>query len=194
MTNPVFTVGHSNHSAEVFLALLKRREITALCDVRSAPYSRFNPQFSRDALARSLGEAGVTYIFLGRELGARTKDTSCYADGQVDYDLLAETALFKRGLARVIEESRTRRVTLMCAEKDPLDCHRTILVSRRLAEAGVPVTHILADGGLETHEAALKRLMARLDLAGDDLFRSREDMAAEAYRRQGAAMAYRPEA
>jgi len=194
MSNAVFTIGHSTHAVEEFVRLLARHGVTRIADVRSSPYSRQNPQFNRETIALALGRAGITYVFLGAELGARSKDRACYVNGKVRYDLLAGTALFQRGLERITQDSREHVVAIMCAEKDPLECHRTILISRRLAERGVEVRHILADGGLETHDAAVARLLAELDLPDHDLFRSREEIVEEAYRKRGEAIAYADDA
>src|ERR1700761_2666928 len=98
----IYTIGHSNHSIEQFVALLKRHEITALADVRSTPYSRFNPQFRRESLQTSLAGVGIQYVFLGEELGARSRDPEVYdLDGRVSYLKLAATALFKKGIERL---------------------------------------------------------------------------------------------
>ena len=147
---------------KTFIGLLRQTLISAICDVRSNPRSRINPQFNQRALETALREAGIKYVFLGKELGARSKDQNCYRDGQVQYDLLAQTQLFKQGIERVKKGSRTFRLALMCAEKEPLDCHRTILVARELAEQGLKVKHILADGNIEDHEHAIERLVQRL--------------------------------
>lgn len=189
-TDTVFTIGHSNHPLERFLALLKQHEVTALGDVRSQPYSRFHPQFNRESLNRELQKAGILYVFLGDELGARSKDPGCYEQGRVQYERLAATGLFQRGLDRVREVMRSHRVALMCAEKEPLECHRTILVSRHLAAAGIAVQHILPDGALKSHSEALDRLIGRLGLSPADLFRTREEIVAEAYRIQGERIAF----
>lgn len=191
---PVFTVGHSNHSLEAFLALLAGRRIDAVADVRSAPYSRFAPRFDREALAAALQGAGVAYDWLGRALGGRPDDPACYRRGRVDYARVAGTSGFRRGLERVLAMAEARRVALMCAEKDPLDCHRTLLVARALDDRGVAVAHILADGGLEPHARTMDRLIAKFDLRPDgDLFRpprTRGELAAEAIARQSAGAAF----
>lgn len=186
----IYTIGHSNHGIEAFLGLLARHGIEELADVRSSPYSKMYPQFSREALSSSLAEAGIRYSFLGKELGARTTDASCYVAGKVSYAKLAQTAPFQRGLARVAEEARARRVALMCAEKDPLTCHRTILVARALSPLGVEVLHILGDGGIEPQAAAESRLLDLTGLPQEDLFLSREELIAEAHDIQGAKIAY----
>ena len=190
--HPVFTIGHSNHSFDVFLALLRMNGVEEVVDVRSAPYSRFNPHFSRKPLARALEEAGVAYVFLGQELGGRPLDRSLYdTDGRVRYDLVARTASFDEGIGRVLRHADERSVVLMCAEKAPLDCHRTLLVARALVERGVAVGHILADGSVEEHAAAMDRLLARFKLApGGDLLHSRDEMIAEAIGRQAKRVAY----
>ena len=129
-------------------------------DVRSTPYSRFNPQFNRESLARNLTACGIEYVFFGVELGGRSDDPSCYENGRIRYDRVAATPSFRQGLDRVVQDTAARPVALMCAEKEPLNCHRTLLVAQALAARGVPVGHILADGGRETHAAAMERLLA----------------------------------
>ena len=179
-TRAVLTIGHSNHPLEAFLALLQRHGVTLLADVRSAPYSRFNPHFNRKALDAALSARGIAYLFLGRALGGRPEDRSCYEDGRVRYDRLARTPLYREGIDRVVEEAEHRRIALMCAEKEPLDCHRTILVGRSLAERGIAVTHIFADGMLESHDATMDRLLDSMKLPREDLFQTRQAMIEEA--------------
>ena len=144
----VLTVGHSNHSPEAFLALLTRHGVTALGDVRSAPWSRFNPHFNRKALSASLPAGGIAYAWLGRELGGRPDDPACYEDGGLRYDRLAQTALYRQGIARVLRGAAEHRLALMCAEKDPLHCHRALLVSRSLEDEGLePWVPPVPEGG-----------------------------------------------
>jgi uncharacterized protein (DUF488 family) len=191
MQNTVFTIGHSTHPQERFIALLRQHGITALCDVRSKPYSRMNPQFNREQLNEVLLAQGIEYRFLGKELGARSDDPNCYENGKVQYDRLAETELFKYGLKRVLRGMRDDfRIVLMCAEKEPLECHRTILVARHLVALGVTIEHILVDGNLENHDAALIRLAKMINLREPDLVHSREQLLADAYRKQGERIAY----
>jgi uncharacterized protein (DUF488 family) len=190
-TGTICTIGHSNHPLEHFIGLIEQHGINTLCDVRSVPYSRINPQFNRETLKAALLKEGITYVFLGQELGARAEDPSCYIHGKVQFDCLAGTALFQRGIDTLIETMRTCRLAIMCAEKDPLDCHRTILVSRRLAARGVAVGHILPDGAVETHAQAVARLLRQLHIPETgELFRSREDIISDAYRIQGERIAY----
>ena len=163
MTDLVYTIGHSTHPAEKLIHLLVGHAVTAVADVRSQPYSRFNPQFNRENLPTDLKVAGISYVFLGRELGARPENRSCYVQGKIQYDLLARTVLFQEGLTRVAQGISNHRVALLCAEKDPLTCHRAILVCRHLAEIGITER---------------------------DLFRSRDELVVEAYSRRGDQIAY----
>jgi len=190
VTKSVLTVGHSNHSLEAFVALLQQHGVTALADVRSVPYSRFMPQFNKEALDRSLKAHDIEYVFLGRELGARSDDPSCYESGRVQYARLARTDLFRGGIERVVRGANDHRIALMCAEKEPLECHRTLLVSRALDELGVTVEHILPDGRLETHGDAMVRLLDVVGLPREDLFRSREELTQHALARQEERIAY----
>ena len=170
------------------MELLSRHRVTALADVRSAPYSRFNPHFNREPLAVALKARGIRYVYLGRELGGRSDDPDDYEDGHIRYDRLARTDWFKDGLDRLARGAAEHRIALMCAEKEPLDCHRTLLVGRALDGRGVKVAHILADGRLEPHAMVMDRLLARCDLDPEgDLFRrqqAREELIAEAIVRQ----------
>jgi len=186
----VLTIGHSTHAIEKFIELLRLHRVTAVADVRSAPFSRFNPQFNREALDAALKQHGIDYVFLGRELGARSEDQSCYENGRVQYRRLAQTALFHAGIERVKKGAETHRVALMCAEKEPLECHRTLLVSRALEREGVPVAHIHADGRLEAHKDAMMRLLDVVGLHAKDMFQSVDELIEEACTEQEGRIAY----
>jgi len=195
MRRTIYTIGHSTHSKEYFLELLALHRITALCDVRSNPYSRLHPQFNREPLKAFLLGSGVSYLFLGKELGARSQDPGCYEGGKLQYDRLAQTELFRKGLQRVQDGlDKGFRVALMCAEKEPLECHRTILVARHLAELDIEVSHIHGDGRLESHAEAIGRLRGLVGVPENDLFRSAEQLCADAYRLQEERIAYAPKA
>ena len=189
---PVFTVGHSNHPPAAFITLLVRHGIDEIADVRSAPYSRYTPHFNHDALQTLLDDLGIGYAFLGGELGGRPADRSCYdAAGRVRYDKVAETDAFDDGIRRIIHNADDRRIALLCSEKEPLECHRTLLIARNLAERGVAIEHILADGALESHAAAMSRLLDLHKLPPQgDMFRARDDVIAEALHRQAQKFAY----
>ncbi|TXL61579.1 DUF488 domain-containing protein [Aeromicrobium terrae] len=186
----MLTVGHSTHAIEHFLALLTRHGVTAVADVRSVPASRFTPQFNRPVLKRSLADHGIKYVFLGQELGARSDDRSCYVNGQVQYERLAQTVPFGEGIERLLKGAATERIAVLCAEQEPLDCHRTVLVSRVLADRGASVAHIHGDGRLEGHNDAMLRLMSGFGLDQDDLFHTHEELLDEALARQEQRIAY----
>jgi uncharacterized protein (DUF488 family) len=186
----VWTVGHSTQTPEAFVALVRRHEISVVADVRSAPYSRFSPHFNKDALQRSLKANGIKYVFLGRELGARSDDPTCYEHGRVRYARLAKTDLFQQGLDRLIRGAGEYRIAIMCAEKEPLECHRTILVARALVGRGVEVDHILASGQVEPHGDAMIRLLRVVGILREDLFRSEGELIEEALARQEERIAY----
>jgi uncharacterized protein (DUF488 family) len=186
----LFTVGHSNHPIGAFIVLLQRHGVTAVADVRSHPYSRHAPQYCRDPLQAALARMDIAYVFLGKELGARSKDPRCYKRGKVQYDRLARQLQFSEGIRRVTGGMTQHRIALMCAEKDPLECHRTLLVARKLHEAGVAIAHIHADGSLEDHRSLESRLLNVCKLPEGDLFKQRDEFVAEAYAIQGERFAY----
>jgi uncharacterized protein (DUF488 family) len=186
----VYSIGHSTHSLEHFLSLLRAHDITAICDVRSKPYSRLNPQYNREVLKNVLQECGIAYVFLGAELGARSEDPACFEGGRAHYELMARTELFRTGLDRVREGMKHFRVALMCAEKDAADCHRTILVARHLEKSGLEIRHIDAEGGWESQAAVMQRVLLTLKLPEEDLFHSRAEMLANAYEMHGERICY----
>ena len=191
--HPLFTIGHSNLDAEAFLDLLRRNKIQVVADVRSSPYSHYTPQFNRETLQAALKHAGIDYVFLGDELGARRSEREVYENGQAAYERIAQTPSFKSGLERVLSGAKKFRVTLMCAEKDPLTCHRAILVCRNLKIFGADIQHIHTDGHLETHASAEQRLLQTLKLPTEDFFRSPSEILGEAYAIQGKKIAYAEE-
>jgi uncharacterized protein (DUF488 family) len=164
----LFSIGHSNHSIERFVALLKGAGMTLLADVRSYPRSRYAPQFNRAALERSLRDNGIGYLYLGGELGGMTREKISARD-------------FERGLSRLVAESGKQPVAMMCAERDPLDCHRWLWLSRELSARGVGVAHILASGEIESQHATEDRLLEAEGLAAEDFF-PREERLKDAYR------------
>jgi len=192
--NPIYTIGHSTHPIDYFFRLLKAHNISAIADVRSQPYSRFNPQYNREELASSLHSVGVDYVYMGKELGARSDNPACYEDGKVQFNHLSQTDLFQSGIERVLMGSKKYSIALMCAEKEPLDCHRTLLVSRALGAKGVPIRHILADGGIEKQADTMLRLLDMTGLPRDDLFSNQEKLIEEACTARQARIAFVDEA
>ncbi len=158
--NPLFTIGHSNLEIEVFLAVLAQHRIQTLCDVRSRPASFRFPQFNREPLEGGLASAGVRYEFLGGTLGGRPADPRVYReDGLVDYAARRRAPDFAAGLERALAFSRTSVIALMCAEEDPLQCHRFLIICPALIERDVTPAHIRRDGVLESHRDAEDRLL-----------------------------------
>lgn len=190
MNHLVYTIGHSTHSIKRLINLLVSHRITAVADVRSQPYSRTNAQFNRENLEADLKVAEIAYVFLGRELGARTEDPSCYVRGRVQYDRLARTDLFLQGIQRILTGMSTHQIALLCAEKDPLVCHRTILVGRHLVAQGVSLMHILETGELESHDSAVARLLREFGIPETDLLQSYTEIVAEAFNRRANEIAY----
>ena len=207
----LFTIGHSNLSIEAFISLLQQHGITAIADVRSHPYSRYLPHFNKSELQAALQNAGIEYRFLGQELGARPNDLSCYVNGKAPYEKIAATQLFEQGIKRLLKGAGNYRIALMCAERDPITCHRSILVCQHLREFGLNINHILTDGNLESHEALEERLLKlqglnmsessepkQLSLFNEpqlhesfDNQKTREVCLKEAYKRQGDKIAYK---
>ncbi len=160
----LFTIGHSNLSIEAFVLLLQQHEITAVVDVRSHPFSRYLPHFNQSEIKASLSAVGIQYVFLGKELGARPEDLSCYdTGGKALYDRIATTPLFLAGIQRLLKGVENYRVSLMCAEKDPITCHRTILVCHKLKDLSLQINHILSDGNLESHQNLEGRLLSKFN-------------------------------
>lgn len=190
MNEMLYTIGHSNRSLEEFLGALRAHGITAIADVRSQPYSRLYPHFDRETLAESLKAQGIAYVFLGKELGARSPDAGCYENGKVQFDRLARTAAFQEGLERVTQGMEQYRVALLCAEREPLACHRTILVARQLSMRGVNILHIIDDKTAEEHERTTERLQRELGLAEGNLFADRQQLIDDAYNEQAKRIAY----
>ncbi len=170
-----FTVGHSNHEQHHFIRLLRQHGITGVADVRSSPYSRHNPQFNREAVKSTLHDSGIAYVFLGDCLGARQTAPEFLYPGmvKVEFKKVRASENFQAGIERVVQGmQKGYRLSLMCAEKDPFDCHRFVLVSYALAKRGIRLRHILADGHTIGHEALEERLLAhyKKDLQQPSLF------------------------
>ena len=187
----LLTIGHSNIPAERFLTMLRCTGVETIADVRSVPASRFCPWFSAKNLAPLLAAANMNYLFFGDELGGRPRDPSLYCDGVADYETMAQRPSFQAGLDRLLAHAGQRRPCLMCSERDPLDCHRCLLVARVLAARGISVGHVLHDGGIESH-AMIERRLLQITGADSDLFATGQDeRLAAAYRRRARAVAYR---
>lgn len=190
-TTRIYSIGHSTQPVDRFIKTLKSVGISAIADVRSTPYSRHQPQFNRESLKQALNEDGIRYAFLGEELGGRGVGPSVRDHhGQVQYGLIAKSDLFHSGIERLHEGSKRMRIAIMCTEGEPLNCHRTILISRHLAKEGFEVVHIHPGGGLESHHDAETRLLNITGLHEPEMFRAEDEILDEAYRRQEARVAY----
>jgi uncharacterized protein (DUF488 family) len=196
----IFSIGHSNIPAERFTAMLRTAGVGAIADVRSTPVSRFCSWFSAKNLVPLLAQDGVAYLSYGDELGGRPRSPALYCDGIADYEAMARQSEFMAGLERLRADAARYRVCLMCAEREPLDCHRCRLVARELAVRGIAVGHILSDGAIEPHAATEQRLLA-FDAKNDgtpDLFvtgnlfpTGHDERLAAAYYHRARAVAYR---
>lgn len=188
--NSILTIGHSVHNQNDFVATLRNNGVTAIADVRSSPSSRAAPQFNRPSFSRFLKRNAIEYVFLGSELGARSDDPRNYDDGKVMYARLARTPEFSVGIDRLIAGMRVDRIAIMCAEANPLECHRAILIAPRLSERGIQVEHVLPGGALEPHADLMLRLRAMHGLLEPDLFSSADELERAALARQEARIAY----
>jgi uncharacterized protein (DUF488 family) len=192
----LLTIGHSNSPAPRFIAMLRAAGADAIADVRSLPVSRFCPWFSAKTLAPLLAGEHMDYLFFGEELGGRPRDPALYCEGAADYkiadyDAMARQGSFQAGLERLLHDAARHRLCLMCSEREPLDCHRCLLVARALAARGASIGHILYDGSIEPHTTTEQRLLQLAD-ADNDLFASgQQERLAAAYRRRSRAVAYR---
>lgn len=189
----IFTIGHSNLDIDGFIALLLQHKITALADVRSYPYSRYLPHFSKDSLHTALENAKIRYVFLGLELGARPNNSSCYVNGKALYEKIAATEAFSQGIKRILKGSQNYTIALMCVEKDPITCHRAILVCQHLRKFDLDIDHILQDGSVESHQHLEKRLLSLFDTFSpttETKSLSPEESLQEAYTKQGDKIAY----
>ncbi len=194
--HPLFTVGHSILEFENFAALLKDHGVELVVDVRSTPQSARLPQFSLPGLEKLLRAEQLEYLFLGEELGGRPDDADAYRpDGLVNYQARRKSYAFQAGLERLQKEMPGRSVAMMCAEEDPLECHRFLMVCPELTKRGIVPLHIRKGSQLETQEAAENRLLADTGfeaVAANTLFpEARTEALENAYRLQAERYAFR---
>jgi len=192
-TAKIYTIGHSNHEIETFINLLKTAKIDMIVDVRSAPFSKMYLHFNRDNLESVLKDNKVGYLFLGDLIGGRSRNRSDYENGQVVYSRLASKDDYQATIKRVLDGSTKFQIALMCSEKEPLDCHRTLLVSQSLSDQGVEVDHIHADGKIESQSDVLSRLLRNYNLDAPDLFGVETERLQEALLKQEKKIAYSDE-
>lgn len=178
-----YTIGHSSLTWDDFYRNLSEHGIEAIVDVRSSPRSRFS-QFNRPVLRPRLNDQGLSYIYMGDELGG-------HAAARLGYEATALTPMFESALGRVIETGARCRLALMCSEHEPLECHRCLIIGRSLANRGVEVGHILRDGRVEPHDRTEDRLLAKLGRSADPL-RSPIESLHLAYRKQALKLGVKP--
>lgn len=191
--NIIYTVGHSNYTFETFLKIVTSYGIQYIVDVRSYPYSNYCPHFNREELKELLKQNGVSYLFMGDNLGARPKDRNCYISGKVDFEILKETESFKAGIFRLKDAlNRKLALALMCSEKEPINCHRAILISRVLKEEGCEVLHILDADSTCSQQEIETELQKKFHLEPllFDTENSAEDRTIEAYKMQEEKITY----
>lgn len=197
----LFTIGHTNHTHENFIKLLKMHSINYVLDVRSTPYSKFTDQFNKEVISNVLKSNGINYYYMGKSFGARQEDKLLYTpEGYLDFEKTRESEQFKTGLKSVIKGlNEGNNIALMCTEKDPFDCHRTIMVSRGFELEGIEVQHIHEDGHLESQEEINDRLIHNLekknkvDIYQPSFFepqKSYEEWLVEAYRLRNKEIGY----
>lgn len=173
----IYTIGYGSREMPAFIAVLKAHEIGYLIDVRSAPYSKFKPEFSRNALEATLKEHGIRYLYMGDQLGGQPKDADCYdAEGKVLYERIAEKDFYRAGIARLEKAFRQGLcIALMCSEGKPEMCHRSKLIGATLDGLGIPVLHIDEEGRLQTQADVIFELTnGQLSLFGEPEFTSRK--------------------
>jgi len=193
--NILYTIGHSNHTIKYFIDLLKRYKIGIVVDVRSVPYSRYCSQFDKNILSTALKAVNIQYVFLGKELGARPEDPACYESGCANFKWIARRKEFKDGVQRFLPSIGKYYVALMCTEKEPLKCHRTILICRNLKEYKLYIKHILEDGKIEDHDDTERRLVKMLKIE-PTLFepdKTESDLIEQAYDQQSQNISHSPE-
>jgi uncharacterized protein (DUF488 family) len=157
----IYTVGHSQHNIDYFVNMLNTYHINYLIDVRSIPFSLHAPGYNKDILKALLVSHKINYAFMGEYFGARPKNANLYSEkGYLDFDKVKNSKIFLSGIENVLKGiDQGNRIALMCTEKDPIDCHRAILVGSAFYERGIDVDHILANNTLQNHSVLNKRLV-----------------------------------
>jgi len=171
---PLYSIGHGNRKPENFVQLLEELNIEYVIDVRSQPYSKFNPQFNQNDIKFFLKKHGITYVFMGDLIGGRPKDESCYDDeGKVDYDLIKTKEFFINGISRLkTAYEKEVRVAIMCSEGKPCECHRSKLIGKVLLEEKIPLLHIDETGKIKDQITVINELNKGLSdktLFGNDI-------------------------
>lgn len=196
----MYTIGCSTNSLEEFTELLKIHKVNCVVDVRSTPFSKYTSQFNRETLQRYLNQHKILYIWMGKEFGARRDNRNLYSvQGYLDFEKVRKDIDFLSGVQRIKKGiAKGYKISLMCTEKDPIDCHRTILVAKGLKDNDIDVKHILQDGRLITQNKIEERLLDmyfkdRNQINFDMLLgnsKTEEEMIEEAYKRRNKEIGY----
>lgn len=159
----IFTIGHGPHTPATLVEQLSIRGVQFLIDVRSVPYSRHQPDFSREVLKRHLIPSRIRYVFMGDLLGGRPEDEDCYThEGRVDYAKVRTKDFFVRGISRLLDARRQGfKVCLFCSEGHPSQCHRAKLIGHALVDEGVETLHIRPNGSVQTQADVMDELTGR---------------------------------
>lgn len=201
----LYTIGHSQHTIDYFVGLLRKHDINYLLDVRSTPYSKYAEQFNKEQLERELQSAGLKYAFMGAYFGARPEDKKLYCDeGYLDFERVRKSSQFLKGFDNVIKGlEQGNNIVLMCTEKDPFDCHRAIMVSRAFDLANIEVNHILEDGKQQSQKELNERLLNKYYPDRDQMTffdylnrineKQEPDYLGMAYEQRNKEIGYRPE-
>ncbi len=176
----IYTIGHSTHTIENFIKLLEKNGINYIADVRSSPYSKYSPQFNREALKSELEKKGIKYVFMGNELGARRVESEVIEpNGKVNFEKVRKLDSFKNGIMRLKTDiEKGFKIAVMCSEKDPFECHRFSLVCYSLQKEGLKIGHILEDGSILENAELEKRFLSKVP----DLFRTKEQEIEDGYK------------
>jgi uncharacterized protein (DUF488 family) len=185
--HPLYTIGYGARTLDEFVAELKSNHIEYLIDVRTAPYSKFKQEFSKELLQYHLERAGIRYLFMGDTLGGQPKDPACHTDGKVDYDKVRAQPFFQAGIQRLRKAFEQQLpVALMCSEGRPEQCHRSKLIGEALATVGIPVSHIDEDGVVVSQTQVIDRLTkGQMSLFGETSFTSRKRYGAREDEQEG---------
>lgn len=173
----LYSIGHGNKTFEVFEKELRSFGIQYLIDVRSKPYSKWNPSFNQDLLKCLLQRSGYIYVYMGDSIGGMPTDTSCYTNGHIDYAKVREKDFFKNGFQRLLTAAEKElKVAIMCSESEPEKCHRTKLIGQELLKNGISLKHIVGESSLLSQEMVISKLtkgLGTMTLFGEETFLSR---------------------
>ncbi len=175
-TIPIYTIGYGSRSIVELIEVLQQHQVAYLIDVRSVPYSRYKPEFSKKPLANELEQQGIRYVFMGDSLGGKPDDETCYVNGIVDYEKVKNTEFYQRGIERLHTAfTQQQRIALMCSEGKPEHCHRCKLIGATLTTEDLPVVHIDENNDQITQEQVIERITGgQLSLFGEETFHSRK--------------------